>query len=103
MASSFAIIKSRKIIVNLPKDFFVRDICAFYHYKIGEVGDYELQETYKKLCVDETLKDEHKHLETKGITHVLHFLKVFKVEWIHIVLSRVHNITMWPNETVKII
>lgn len=40
-----------------PMVFLVCDIWAFYHYKIGEVGDDELWEVYEKLCVDGKLKE----------------------------------------------
>ena len=85
-----------------PMVFIIHDIHAFYPYKIGQVGDYELQQTYNQICIDGKLKEEHKHLETKGLNHVLQFTKVLKKEWTKIMLSHVHNMTMWQDELVKI-
>ena len=31
----------------------VQDIRSCYQCKIGEIGDFEIRETYDKLCVDE--------------------------------------------------
>ena len=42
-------------------------------------------------CVDRVLKDEYKIVETKGLTLALKFLTIFKIEWITVVLSRIHD------------
>lgn len=52
--------------------------------------------------MDGKVKDEHTHLEDKGLTNILHFPKDFKTEWIRIVLSKVHDGTMWLDELVRI-
>ena len=70
-----------------PRVLFVTDIYLFQHRKIDEIGNFQLQEAYEELCVDGKLKDEFKHLETKGLTHVVHFPKEFKNDWIRIFLS----------------
>ena len=71
--------------------------------KIGEVGDLELTSAYEKLCVDGRLKDEHKHVAEKGLTHALDFPRVFKIDWIKIVLSQVHDMKLWlERESTKI-
>ena len=55
----------------------------------------EIREAYDKLCVDEVLKDEYKIVETKGLTRALEFLTIFKIEWIRLVLSRIHDGNLW--------
>ena len=55
----------------------------------------EIREAYDKHCVDGTLKDEFKIVETKGLTHCLEFPIVFKIEWIRLVLSRIHDGSIW--------
>lgn len=55
----------------------------------------EIREAYDKLCVNGTLKDEFKIVETKGLTHYLKFCIVFKTEWIRLALSRIHNGSIW--------
>ena len=52
-------------------------------------------EAFDKLCVNEVLKDEYKIVETKGLTHALEFPTVFKMEWIILVLSRIHDGSLW--------
>lgn len=72
-------------------------------YKIGEVGDLELREVYGKLCENGVLKDEYKIIERKGLTRALVFLQVFKMDWINIVLSQIHDGFLWlENGPIKI-
>ena len=44
-----------------------------------------------EMCVDGVLKLEHKHLETKGLTHIPHLPQNFQVKWIRYILSQFHN------------
>ena len=82
-----------------PRVSLVEDERSYIHCKISKLGDLDLDKAYKELCDDGgKLKEEHKHLEVKGLTNALHFLKVFKIEWIKIVLSRVHNNALWLNK-----
>ena len=63
----------------------------------------EIRETFGKLCENGALKDEFKIIERKGLTHALDFPNVFKIEWIKIVLSRIHDNFIWlDNGLVKI-
>ena len=72
-----------------PRVLLIEDVRSYIHYKITEIGDLEMDEAYKKLCEAEgNLKDEHKHLQVKGITNALYFLRDFKTDWIRLVLSR---------------
>lgn len=50
-----------------------------------------MNKAFKELCVDGTLKIEHQHLETKGLTHISHMQRDFQVKWIKLILSHVHN------------
>lgn len=63
--------------------------------KIREVGDYEIQEAYEKLCDEGFLKEEFKIIERKGLTHALEFQRNFKIEWIKIIFRRIHNMKFW--------
>jgi len=54
-----------------------------------------IREAYDKLCVDEVLKDEYKIVENKGLTHALEFPTIFKTKWIRLVLSRIHDESLW--------
>ena len=73
----------------------LQDVRKFYNCNIGAIGDMEIREVYDKLCVDGALKDEFKIVETKNLTHCLEFPIVFKTEWIRLVLSRIHDGSIW--------
>ena len=63
----------------------------------------DIMETYGKLYKNGALKDEFKIIESKGLTCALDFSNVFKIEWIKIVLSRIHDNSIWlDNGPVKI-
>ena len=47
------------------------------------------------MCDDGILKDEFQIVKKKGLTSGLVFPTVFKIEWIHIVLSRIHDGCLW--------
>lgn len=72
-----------------------QDVCFCYTYKVGEVDDMEIRDIYSKLCDNGVLKQENIILERKGLTCALDFLQVFKIEWITIILSRIHDNQIW--------
>ena len=55
----------------------------------------EIREAYNKLCVNGVLKEDYNIVEKKGLTHALDFPTVFKIEWIRLVLSRIHDGWLW--------
>ena len=55
-----------------------------------------------EMCVDGVLKPEHKHLETKGLTHIPHLLQNFQVKWIRYILSQFHNGQLWLEKPILI-
>ena len=85
-----------------PKVLLVYEIKSFYHYSIQEMGTLEMKEAFNELCVDGVLKPEHKHLETKGLTHILHMLRDFQVKWIRFILSHVHKMQVWLDHPILI-
>ena len=73
----------------------IQDVRCCYTIKVGSIGDMEIRYLYGKLCVDGVLKEENKIVDRTGLTHALYFLNVFKIEWIKIVLSRIHDHSVW--------
>ena len=73
----------------------VQDVRKCYNCKIEALGDMEIRQAYEKLCVDGVLKEEYKIVERKVLTRVLSFPTVFKVEWVRLVLSRIHGENFW--------
>ena len=55
----------------------------------------EIREVFNKLCVDGVLKEEYNIVEKKGLTRALDFPTVFKIEWIRLVLRRIHDGYLW--------
>ena len=55
----------------------------------------KIYNAFDKLCDKGVLKDEFSIVEKKGLTKALVFPIVFKTEWIHIVLSRIHDWAFW--------
>lgn len=87
----------------LDKVVIVQDVRRCYNCKIGAIGDLEIFNAFDKLCDKGILKDEFSILEKKGLTKALVFSIVFKTEWIHIVLSRIHDGAFWlETKLVKI-
>ena len=74
-----------------PKVIMIQDVRKCYNYKVGGVGDMELGEAYDKLCANRELREEFNIIEKKGLTRVLDFPTAFKIEWIKIILSRIHD------------
>ena len=86
-----------------PQVLMIQDVRCCYTYKVGNIGDMEIRETYGRLCKNRVLKEEFKIVERKGLTLALDFPNVFKTKWIKIVLSRIHDNSVWlDNEMVKI-
>ena len=77
-----------------PRVIMIHDVHSFYKCKIREVGDYGIQMAYEKLCDGRILKDEYKIMEKKGLTLSLEFLRNFKIEWIKVILSRIHDMNL---------
>ena len=65
----------------------VQDVRKCYNCKIGAIGDLEIFNAFDKLYDKGILKDEFSIVEKKGLTKALAFPTIFKIEWIHIVLS----------------
>ena len=83
-----------------PKVVMVQDVRGCYNCKIGAIRDTKIREAYDRLCENGVLKDEYKIVETKGLTHALEFSTVFKIEWIRLVLSRIHNGSLWLKDGI---
>ena len=70
-----------------PELLMIHDLRSHYMCKIREIEDFKIRVSYEKLCKNKGLKVEHKQVDQKGLRHALKFPKVFKVEWIKIILS----------------
>lgn len=81
--------------IIFDKFVMVQDVHRFYNCKIGAIGDLEIYNAYDKLCEKKILKDEFSIIERKGLTKALEFPIVFKVEWVRIVLSKIHDGAFW--------
>ena len=55
----------------------------------------EIREAYDRLCENAVQKEQFKIIERKGLTGALDFSTVFKTERIKIVLSQIHNGSLW--------
>ena len=77
------------------KVVMVQDVRRCYNFKIGPIGDLEIFNAYDKLCENKILKNEFSIIERKGLTKTLEFPIVFKIEWIRIVLSQIHDGAFW--------
>ena len=73
------------------KVVMVQDIQKCYNYKVGAIGDLEISNAFDKLCDNGKLKDEFSIVEKKGLTKALVLPTMFKIEWIQIVLSKIHD------------
>ena len=78
-----------------PKVIMVQDVKKCYNCKIGGIGDMEISQAYEKLCENDILKEEFKIVERKGLTHAPDFPTMFKIEWIGIILSIIHEGCLW--------
>lgn len=73
----------------------VQDVRKCYNCKVGGIGDMEILQVYEKLCENGVLKEEFNIVERKGLTNALYFPMVFKMEWIRIVLNKIHDGCLW--------
>lgn len=55
----------------------------------------EIYNAFDKLCDNGKLKDEFSIIKRKGLMKTLVFRIVFKIEWIRIVLRRIHDGSFW--------
>lgn len=55
----------------------------------------EIRDAYEKLYFAKVLKDEFQIVERKGLTQALVFPIVFEIEWIRLVLRRIHDGILW--------
>ena len=85
-----------------PKVLLINDIRSHFKCLIQEHGNLEIDNALGEMSVDGTLKPEHKHLETKGLTHISHLPRKFQTKWVRYVLSRVHNGQLWLEQPVLI-
>lgn len=60
-----------------PKILLINDIRTHFKCSIQEIGTLEMDSSLEEMCVDGSLKPEHKHLETKGLTHITHLTRIF--------------------------
>ena len=85
-----------RVLSSIPlRVIMVHNVQSCYMYKIGDIKNFELRNAYDKLCDNGALKEKNILVAKKGLTHALAFPKVFKVEWIKIVLSRIHDMKLW--------
>lgn len=77
-----------------PQVLMIQDIRCCYTCKVKSIGDMEIRELYGKLCENGVLK-EYKVVKRKVLTRALDFPNIFKIEWIKIVLSRIHDNYVW--------
>ena len=78
-----------------PKVVMIQDVRKWYNCKVGSIGDMELRDAYDKLCDNGVLKEEFSIFEKKGLMHALDFPIAFKIEWIKIILRRIHDGYIW--------
>lgn len=77
-----------KALSSIPTNvFMINDIYRCYMCKVREIGDFELRQSYDKLCGNGVLKDEYNIMKNKGLNSALDMPNVFKTEWIKVVLS----------------
>ena len=54
-----------------PKVLLINEIITHFKCTIQKIGTLEMDNALVEMCVDGVLKLEHKHLKTKGLTHIL--------------------------------
>ena len=78
-----------------PQVLMIQDVRCCYTCKVGSTGGMEIKYLYVKLCENGVLKMENKIIGRKGLTQALDFPNVFKIEWIRIVPSQIHDCSLW--------
>ena len=84
------------------KVLLINDIRTHFKCSIQKIGTLEMDATLGELSVDGVLKLEHKHLEDKGLTHITHLPRKFKIKWIRYILSQVHDGKIWLEKPIEI-
>ena len=56
----------------LPKVLLINDIRTHFKFTIQELGTLGMDNALVEMCTDGSLKPKHKHLKTKGLTHIPH-------------------------------
>ena len=77
------------------KVLLINNIRTHFKCTEQEIGTLEMDSVLGEMCVDGSLKPEHKHLEVKGLTHIPHLSRNFQVKWIRYILNHVHNGQLW--------
>ena len=73
--------------IKIPlKVLLINDIRTHFKCNVQEIGTLEMDNSLAEMCVDEVLKLEFKHLETKGLTNIPHLPQNFQVKWIRYIL-----------------
>lgn len=54
-----------------------------------------IQSEYLSLCEDEKLQSKYAKLESLGLINGVEYPIVFRLDWIRLVMRRVHNPGMW--------
>ena len=57
---------------------------------------------FNELCDNGVLKPEHKNLETKGLTHIMHMEWDLQTKWMRYILRRVHDMHLWLDQPIQI-
>ena len=63
-----------------PKILLIKNIYTHFKCVVKEIGTLEMGSALGEMCVDGSLKLEHKCLEVKGLTHIPHLLRNFQVK-----------------------
>lgn len=82
----------------LNRVLLVEDVRFFTKCRVEELGHVEISDTYDELCTDGKLDNKFEHIKIKGLTEALVYPRVFKPQWVKLVLSRVHDDFMWLQE-----
>ena len=70
----------------------IGDIRAYNHCKYETIGNSNILSNLKDIYnEDRNYKEEFKHLETLNIVQVMVFEEFDELEWVKIVLSRIHD------------
>ena len=64
---------------------------GFYHYYIQELGTLEMTQVFNELCENGALKPKYTHLESKGLTHMIHMPWDFQEKWVRYILRKFHE------------
>ena len=74
-----------------PKVLLINDIHSHFKGTIQELKTLEIDVAWDELCVNGVLRLKHKHLEDKGLTHIIDLPQSFQIKWIRYILSHVHE------------